>query len=299
MNRVPMRAALISAMTIVALGPALASERTPGTATVVYAQGTAVRGSATVSRGSIVRTKGSRRLIVVDAGHGGTDPGMRGRLPSGAPVFEKQITLGVALELANALRDRGFDVLLTRSRDTLIALHDRGRIANHARADLFLSIHVNAPGDRWPNPTGARGFETYFLDEARTEDEARVAAMENDAVRFEVNGDLPANDALSFIMKDMAQNEYLRESASLAEVVQQTLGREHPGPDRGVKQANFAVLRNSFMPGVLIETGFGTNRSEAGWLASTSGQRSLATMIADATVEYFARYDRRVQAARQ
>ena len=219
---------------------------------------------------------------------------MNGVTTSGARVYEKQITLAVALKVADALRARGVTVHLTRTRDTLIALSDRGRIANQQRADLFISIHVNAANPRWRDATSARGFETYFLAEAKTEDESRVERMENEAVKFETGANAPRGDPLSFIINDMAQNEHLRESSDLAGEVQRRLRGAHPGTDRGVKQANFAVLRGSFMPAILVELGFGTNRQEATFLSAAARQAELARSIADATVEYLNRYERRV-----
>ncbi len=234
------------------------------------------------------------RSVVVDAGHGGRDNGMSGVALNGEAVFEKQITLSIALRVAEALRAQGVTVYLTRTRDTLIALSDRGRIANARRADLFISIHVNAANPRWRDATASRGFETYFLAEAKTEDESRVERMENEAVRFETGADAPRGDPLSFIINDMAQNEHLRESSDLAGEVQRRMKATHPGTDRGVKQANFAVLRGSFMPAILVEVGFGTNRQEATYLTTRERQGDLARAISDATLEYLGRYERRV-----
>ena len=234
------------------------------------------------------------RSVVIDAGHGGPDNGMSGVSLSGARVFEKHITLAVALKVADELRAQGVTVSLTRSRDTLIALSDRGRIANNKRADLFISIHVNAANPRWKDATAARGFETYFLAEAKTEDESRVERMENEAIKFETGANAPRGDPLSFIINDMAQNEHLRESSDLASEVQRRLKAMHPGTDRGVKQANFAVLRGSFMPAILVEVGFGTNREEATYLTAAERQLELARAIASATMEYLGRYERRV-----
>ena len=174
------------------------------------------------------------------------------------------------------------------------ALGDRGRIANASHADLFLSIHVNAPNMKWKNPGGARGVETYFLAEAKTEDARRVERMENEAIRFETTADAKQGDPLSFIINDMAQNEHLRESSELAELVQRELAEMHPGPNRGVKQAGFRVLVTAFMPAVLIEIGFGSNAAEAKYISGAAGQRKLAAAIADAAVEYLAHYERRV-----
>ena len=235
-----------------------------------------------------------RRRVVVDAGHGGVDAGMSGPISGGPKIYEKDVTLAVSRRLATALRERGVDVVMTRTADTLIGLYDRGPMANASKADLFVSIHVNAANLGWKSPAAARGFETYFLAEAKTEDARRVERMENEAVRFETGADAPKGDPLSFIINDMAQNEHLRESSDLAETIQQGLGRAHPGPSRGVKQANFAVLRTAYMPAVLVELGFGTNREDAALLASAREQQRLAEAIADATMHYLARYERRV-----
>ena len=234
-----------------------------------------------------------RRTVVVDAGHGGRDGGMQGILPDGRSVAEKTITLGVARELQSVLRERGISVVMTRTRDTLIALSDRGRIANQRKGDLFVSIHVNAANPAWRDAAGTRGFETYFLAEAKTEDARRVAEMENESIRFEIDADAPKGDPLSLIITDMVQNEHLRESSELAERIQRRVSRVHPGPSRGVKQAGFRVLVTAFMPAVLVEIGYGTNRSEAAYIASVAGQREIARAIADAAVEYLVDYERR------
>jgi N-acetylmuramoyl-L-alanine amidase len=235
-----------------------------------------------------------RRTVIVDAGHGGPDNGMTGPINGGPKLFEKDITLAVAKRLGEELRSRGVDVVYTRTTDTLIALSDRGRIANRAGGDLFISIHVNAANPTWRDPGGARGFETYFLAEARTEDARRVEQMENEAVRFEDGPSLGKDDPLSFILSDMIQNEHLRESSDLADLIQQRLGRIHPGPSRGVKQAGFRVLVTAYMPSVLVEIGFGTNAREAAFLQSGGKQQVIAGAIADAAMEYLQRYERRV-----
>jgi N-acetylmuramoyl-L-alanine amidase len=236
---------------------------------------------------------GARGTIVVDAGHGGVDGGMQGTALGGRTIREKDITLAVARELQAALRRRSIGVVMTRTRDTLIALGDRGRIANQRRGDLFISIHVNAANPRWADPAGARGFETYFLAEAKTEDARRVAQMENESVRFEGGPAAQSGDPLSFIITDMAQNEHLRESSELAARIQRGLSRAHPGPSRGVKQAGFKVLVSAFMPAVLVEIGFGTNPAEGAYIASEQGQREIAEAVADAAAEYLADYARR------
>jgi N-acetylmuramoyl-L-alanine amidase len=235
-----------------------------------------------------------RRTVIVDAGHGGPDNGMTGPIGGGPRIYEKDITLAVAKKLGAALRERGADVVYTRTRDTLIALSDRGRIANRSGGDLFISVHVNAANPNWRDPGASRGFETYFLAEAKTEDARRVEQMENEAVRFENGPAVAPDDPLGFIISDMVQNEHLRESSELADIIQRRLARIHPGPNRGVKQAGFRVLVTAFMPSVLVEIGFGTNPAEAAYLADPRRQDAIARAIADAAVEYLQRYERRI-----
>jgi N-acetylmuramoyl-L-alanine amidase len=209
---------------------------------------------------------------------------------------EKDVTLAVARALADELRRRNVGVVLTRSRDTLIALADRGRIAAADSAGVFVSIHVNAANPHWRHAEGARGFETYFLAEARTEDARRVERMENESVRFETDAQAQSGDPMRYILTDLAQNEHLRESSQLAAMVEDSLKRVHPAEARGVKQAGFAVLATSFMPAVLVELGYGSNYEEAKFLTSASGQRQLARGIANAIVAYLEEYDVRLGA---
>lgn len=238
----------------------------------------------------------SRKLVVVDAGHGGPDGGMHGPIGGGPPIAEKTVTLAVAKRVGAALGRRGIDVKYTRTTDTLIALSDRGRIANDAHADLFVSIHVNAANPNWKDPGAARGFETYFLAEAKTEDARRVEEMENEVVKFEAKSGARAGDPLSFVLNDMAQNEHLRESNELAELIQRRIGRVHPASNRGVKQAGFRVLVTAFMPAVLVEIGFGTNPADAAYMTDPARVDELSAAVADAVVEYLQRYERRVSA---
>jgi N-acetylmuramoyl-L-alanine amidase len=242
-----------------------------------------------------VPAKHGRRTIIVDAGHGGVDNGMSGPIGRGPKLYEKDITLAVAYKLGRKLEGQDIDVVYTRTADTLIALDDRGRIANRAKGDLFISIHVNAANPNWKDPGGARGFETYFLSEARTEDARRVERMENSVVDLESRSQAQSSaDPLSFIKSDMTQNQHLRESSELAEMIQARLGIMHPGPSRGVKQAGFRVLVTAYMPAVLVEIGFGTNPKEAAYLNDASKQDALATAIADAAMDYLQRYEGRL-----
>jgi len=244
------------------------------------------------------KVRRARRTIIVDAGHGGVDNGMTGPIGGWPKIYEKNITLAVALKLGERLRARGIDVVYTRTTDTLIALDDRGRIANRAGGDLFISIHVNAASPTWQDPGGARGFETYFLSEAKTEDARRVEKMENAAARFEDSPSVGRDDPLSFILSDMQQNEHLRESNELATMIQQRLRAIEPGPSRGVKQAGFRVLVTAYMPAVLVEIGFGTNAREARYLSDPSSQDVIASAVAGAAMDYLSAYERRVGGSR-
>jgi len=251
---------------------------------------------ANESRLPPVPVKHHRRTVIVDAGHGGIDNGMSGPLGGGPRIYEKNITLAVANRLGDQLSARGVDVVYTRTADTLIALDDRGKIANRAAGNLFISIHVNAASPTWKDPRGARGFETYFLSEAKTEDARRVERMENESVRLEGDANnVSVEDPLSFILSAMTQNEHLRESSELAEIIQRRLGRMHPGPSRGVKQAGFRVLVTAYMPAVLVEIGFGTNPAEAAYLSSVEKQDAIAAAIADAAMQYLERYESRIR----
>lgn len=221
----------------------------------------------------------SKRVVVVDAGHGGRDPGKIGL----TGLSEKNVTLSVALKLAALLRDRGFEVHLTRTRDTLIALADRPKLANQWKngrpATLFVSIHANS------GVAKAQGYETYFLSEARTEDERRVAAMENAAVAYEEksNGNTQIDDVLNGLLNDY----YQRASNDFAEVVQRELGGFHPGINRGVKQAGFRVLVGALMPAVLVEIGFMSHPEEVRLLGTTQFQDKIAFGLSRAVAAFF------------
>ena len=270
-----------------------APSRTPANSTAVSTP--LPRTSVPTARVSATIKPRVRKTVVIDAGHGGPDNGMTGPIGNYPPWFvEKDVTLSVAKKLETVLRARGYDVLMTRTTDTLIALADRGRIANANHGDVFISIHCNAPGYNTAAGARERGFETYFLAEAKTEDERRVQDMENESVKFETGANAPKGDPLSFIITDMAQNEHLRESSDLAQTIQDGLIEVHPGPNRGVQQANFAVLRGSYMPAVLIEIGFGSNQSEATYLTDQANQRALARGIAESVIAYLGHYESRV-----
>lgn len=234
-----------------------------------------------------------RHSVTIDPGHGGVDPGNPGiQFPRG--VTEKHVTLTVGLLLREELQARGVRVRMTRTTDTLIDLRHRGRYCTED-CDLFVSLHVNSLRRR-PGYQQVRGFETYFLGEAKTEDAARVARMENDAVRFERPSEEETVRGIDFILKDLQMNEHLRESARFATLVQEHLGRVHPGEDRGVRSGNYIVLNTARRPAALIEMGFSTNPQDGRLLTTPASQKALARSMADAIVAYLSEYERRTGA---
>ena len=225
--------------------------------------------------------------IVIDPGHGGKDPGAVG--PTG--LYEKQVNLSIARHLARALRERvAVQVILTREDDTFIPLGRRTEIANQVGAQAFISIHCNAAGNG-----NARGAETYFLSVANTDEERAVAARENASLLFEESErDGGSLDELSFILLDLAQNEFLEESSELAELIQAELGVRAKSRDRGIHQAGFFVLNGAYMPGVLIEAGFISNREEERLLRSDRHCSEIADAICRGVEEFVRRYERKL-----
>ena len=231
--------------------------------------------------------------VVLDAGHGGVDPGNPGLyFPNG--LREKDVNLQMAMLVREELRAEGVQVTLTRARDTLIDLRHRSRYCGES-CDLFVSLHVNSLARR-AGYTSVNGFETYILGEAKTEDAERVAQMENEAIRFEQSTSEVSSSGLDFILKDLQINEHLRESARVAELMQQHVGEVHTGSDKGVKQGNFMVLNTAQRPAVLFEMGYSTNRGDARMMTEPNAQRKLARAIAGAILTYLAEYERRSDA---
>ncbi len=199
--------------------------------------------------------------------------------------------MAIGRALARNLRDEpNLQVFLTRDTDTLIPIWKRGELATEWRGEhpgIFVSIHANA----LPNSRATRGFETYFLSEARTEHERRVAALENAAQDYENEDERPSEDPdLSFILTELRSLDHQHWSALLAELIQGQLALVHPGPNRGVKQGPFAVITNALMPAVLVEVGFLTNPEEESLLTQGTFQVNSATAIGSAVREFFRRY---------
>ncbi|MDI6797150.1 MAG: N-acetylmuramoyl-L-alanine amidase [Desulfatibacillaceae bacterium] len=216
--------------------------------------------------------------IVIDAGHGGKDPGAIG--VCGNNIHEKNIVLSLAKKVAAMLeKETGCRVIFTRDSDRYLSLEERTAIANTSGADLFLSIHANAHARRQ-----AQGIETYFLNLATDEESIRVAARENATSQKSISD-------LQGILQDLMQNAKVDESSRLAKFVQKGMvdaarSRHQDVADKGVKQAPFYVLLGAQMPSVLLEVGFITNPTECGRLTSSAYQDLLAKGIANGVRQY-------------
>ncbi|OGS12870.1 MAG: hypothetical protein A2234_06635 [Elusimicrobia bacterium RIFOXYA2_FULL_58_8] len=213
----------------------------------------AAAGAAVNIPDKIVLEKSGRKKIVIDAGHGGKDPG-------GKKLFglkEKEMNLLAAKEIFELLKgEEMFEVMLTRSADEFVPLADRSDMANKFKADLFVSIHANASRDR-----REKGFEIYFMSEKASDPgAAEVADYENSVLGLE--GGAAEPDAAAMLLHSMARNEYVNEGSRLAGLVAGEMEARTPMANRGVKQAAFYVLRGTYAPGILVEMGFMTNSTD-------------------------------------
>lgn len=227
------------------------------------------------------------RTIVLDPGHGGRDPGAIGYSGS---TYEKDLVLQIALKLKKRLENElDVDVILTRDKDEFVSLQERTEMANRNNADLFISIHINAHNNRKAN-----GIEVYYLSTAKTDGARAVEALENSVVYDYEGGEeaVKKYDDLAFILADMAQNEHLEESFQQSMKLQQYLVQETTAQDRGVKQANFYVLRGAFMPAVLLELGYITNKAEEKKLKNLSYQEMLVRAICKGIKDFKYKFDR-------
>jgi N-acetylmuramoyl-L-alanine amidase len=230
------------------------------------------------------------RLIVLDAGHGGHDPGATG--PTG--VAEKDVVLDITRRVARLVGENlGVKVALTRSTDVFVPLRERTNFANKQRADLFVSIHANA------HPRAvSEGVETYFLSSEASDTDARqVAASENGVVQLESPASRAKGDLLKSILWDLAQSEFQQESSFMAETVLDSMTRSLSLVNRGVKQAGFYVLGGAAMPAILIEIGFLTNPKEEKKLATPAHREAVARAIYAGLSEYKRRWDQRLGTA--
>ena len=226
--------------------------------------------------------------VVIDAGHGGKDPGA---LSASKSIREKDITLQVALMVGANIKKKypEVNVMYTRQKDVFVGLNDRARMANKANADLFISIHCNAATNR-----SAKGAETYTLgiEEERTERNLEIAKRENGVIFLEENhekkySDFNPNSPESYIIFEYMQSEFVKESIHIAQYVQENLTASANLRDRGVRQAGFLVLNATSMPSILVELGYISNTEEAKYLASAAGQKKLSECISSAFDKYY------------
>jgi len=224
--------------------------------------------------------------VVIDAGHGGRDPGAIGY----NGIREKDVVLATAKQLGQYIEERleGVSVMYTRSDDTFIELADRGKLANRAGGKLFISIHANSA-----RAGAARGAETYILGTHRSEQARRVMELENSVIRFEQDTErYEAFDQSDLIMQTMTHSAYLRNSEQLASLIQGQFSERVHRRSRGVKQAGFYVLWGASMPAVLVELGFISNPDEARFLSSERGQTYMASAIFRAVRDYKEQYEK-------
>ncbi|HEY2747525.1 MAG TPA: N-acetylmuramoyl-L-alanine amidase [Polyangia bacterium] len=203
--------------------------------------------------------------VVIDAGHGGSNTGAPGLV---AGVYEKRVTLAVARDLAEELRARGFDVVMTRDRDEYLTLRERVRRANAAEPDCFVSLHTNASGDR-----SRRGVETWVLARDAAEVEARRAATRE-------------NDDVAALLTELKLLDAARRSAALAHAVQAEVVAATVGVDRGVRQFGYDVLAGVTAPAVLVEMGFLDHPIEGAALVEVAQQHRIAGALASGIARF-------------
>jgi len=226
--------------------------------------------------------------VVIDAGHGGKDPGAIGR-----HIQEKDINLNVALLVGNTIKKEypGVKVVYTRSTDVYVTLPGRAQIANKANGDLFISIHTNATESK-----NAYGTETFMLGLAKTNTNFEVAKRENSVMLLEDDKEIyqgfDPSSPDSYIMFELMQSKYIDLSIQLADYVQ-TEFTQAGRSDRGVRQAGFWVLHQVKMPSVLVELGFISNTNEETFLGSEAGQKKLANCIVSAFGKYKHEFDKK------
>lgn len=229
-------------------------------------------------------------VIVIDAGHGGKDPGA-----VGTNSKEKNIALSIALKTGEYLQQnlKNVKILYTRKTDVFIELRDRPEFANKNNADLFISIHAN-----WISKNSIKGAETWIMGPAQDEQNLEVAMKENEVILLEddfstkYEGFDPKSPE-SYIMFTVMQNTFQKQSTLLASSIQTQFKNRVGRIDRGVKQAGFWVLYMTTMPSVLVETGFITNPEEEKYLISNEGQDFIASAIYRATRDYINEIDKK------
>ncbi len=238
------------------------------------------------------REKWNFDVIVIDAGHGGKDPGAIGL----GKVKEKDINLGIALKLGKLIEKNMKDVkvVYTRRTDKFVDLYKRGKIANEHDGKLFISIHCNSTKKK---PNGANGIEVYLLRPGRTQEAIAIAERENSVIEYEDNPERyeKLTDE-NFILVSMAHSAFMKYSERFADLLNDQFRVKTKLKARGVKQAGFYVLVGASMPSVLIETGFISNKNDVKYLKSSAGQQQLAEAIFDAIVSYREYYLKEMEA---
>ncbi|MEY8686582.1 N-acetylmuramoyl-L-alanine amidase [Bacteroides sp. AN502(2024)] len=234
-------------------------------------------------------------VVVIDAGHGGHDPGAIGKISK-----EKQINLNVALKVGNLIKKNCDDVkvIYTRNKDVFIPLDRRAEIANNAKADLFISIHTNALA----NNRTAKGASTWTLGLAKSNANLEVAKRENAVILYESDyktryAGFNPNSAESYIIFEFMQDKYMEQSVHLASLVQKQFRQTCKRADRGVHQAGFLVLKASAMPSILIELGFISTPEEERYLNSEEGSATMAKGIYRAFLNYKREHELRLTGA--
>lgn len=243
-----------------------------------------------IASASVFAQKGSKvRTVVIDAGHGGRDPGAVGKKSK-----EKDIVLDVALKTGTYIRQNLPDVkvIYTRTKDEFIELHRRAAIANENDADVFISIHCNALKD-----TRVYGAETFVMGEHRTAANLEVAKLENAAILLEENqdetyGGFDPNSTAAYIALSLYQSANKNQSLQLAQNVQEQFTSRVGRKDRSVQQAGFLVLYRTTMPSILVELGFITNPAEEAFLMSEQGKVYMASAIYRAFRDYKVQFER-------
>jgi N-acetylmuramoyl-L-alanine amidase len=230
--------------------------------------------------------------VVIDAGHGGKDPGAIGI----DNLKEKEVTLAIALKLGELIKKEMPDVkvIYTRKDDTFLDLYKRGKIANENDGKLFISIHCNSTKKK---PSDASGAEVYLLRPGRTQEAIEIAETENSVIKYEDNPQKyeKLTDE-NFILVSMAHSSYMKYSEKFAELLHKDFDVNLKIPSRGVKQAGFYVLVGASMPSVLIETGFISNKGDAKFLKSAAGQNQLAESIFSSIKSYRKYYEEAMDA---
>jgi N-acetylmuramoyl-L-alanine amidase len=228
------------------------------------------------------------KTVVIDAGHGGRDPGALG-----AKVREKDVVLSIALKLGKYINENFSDVkvVYTRDKDEFIELTERARIANQNKADLFISIHAN-----WIKNPAIQGTETFVLGLHRSQDNLEVAKKENAVIVMEDDyttryEGFDPNSTESYIIFELMQNAYLDQSIHFASLVENQFATRAGRESRGVKQAGFLVIRETSMPSVLVEAGYLTNKNDEAFLATDEGRSVIASAIFRAFRDYKSEFE--------